>query len=148
VVVADSVREIRQRFVAGVLAVLFAGTAGCLAGGSSGGPATHPVQGKVVSAKGKPWAGGLITFRSVSDPSLVATGKIQAGETFTLETHYLVDGLPRTKPGAVAGEYSVTVQEPGAKLDRDGNPVPPPLVLSKKYRVEPGENPLVIETGK
>jgi hypothetical protein len=130
-----------------MLAVLLGGLSAC-SGDSGGGPATHPVKGTVVFPGGKPWTGGTITFRSVSDPSLLATGAIQPDGTFTLATPYLMEGLPRTKPGAVAGEYSVTVEAADAKLDRDGNPSVPPLLVRKKYRVEAGENALVIETGK
>ncbi len=138
----------RLWFVIGMMTVILGSLTGCSGGARDGGPATSPVQGKVVLQGGKPWAGGTITFRSVSDPSLVATGEIQQDGTFSLVTHYLVDGLPRTKPGAVAGEHSVTVEEPGVSLDRDGNPSLPPLQLRKKYRIEAGDNSFVIETGK
>jgi hypothetical protein len=146
VLMTGRIRQLGRWFVAGLMAVILGGFTGCSGGG--GGPETYPVKGKVVSQGGKPWAGGTISFRSVSDPSLVATGEIQPDGTFTLVTHYLVEGLPRTKPGALTGEYSVTVEEPGVKLDRDGNPSIPPLVLRKRYRVEAQENSFVIETGK
>ena len=115
-----------------------------LACSGGGGPKTYPVKGTVVTPGGKPWAGGRITFRAVSDPGLLAAGEIQPDGSFALVTHYLVDGQPKTKAGAVAGEHAVTVETPGPAADRDGGKGPA-LLLPKKYQVEAGENSLVIE---
>jgi hypothetical protein len=95
---------------------------------------------------GKPWTGGRIAFQSARDPATRATGEINSDGSFTLETYYLVEGLPRSRSGAVPGEHIVTVEEPGTTFDRDGNPTAPPLTLRQKYRVEEKENSFVIET--
>jgi hypothetical protein len=114
-----------------------------LACSGGGGPKTYPVQGKVVAPGGKPWAGGRITFQAVSDPGLLAAGEIQPDGSFLLVTHYLVDGQPKTKAGAVAGAHAVTVEVSGA-ADRDGGKGPA-VLLPKKYQIEAGENSLVVE---
>src|SRR5262249_40324703 len=112
----------------------------------SGGPTTYPARGKVVAPGGKPWAGGRIAFVSASDPGTRATADIHPDGTFELETYYLVEGKPRSRPGAVAGEYTVTLEEPGTTFDRGGNPSIPHQVVGKKYRVEEKENSFVVET--
>jgi hypothetical protein len=122
------------------------GGAGCSGGGS--GPLTHPVKGRVVSPGGQPWTSGTVTFRSVSDPGTLAIGDIQSDGTFTLVTHYLEEGLPRTRPGAVAGEHTVTVETTGGPVDRDGVSSIPPVAVSRKYRVEAKENDFTIEARK
>jgi hypothetical protein len=124
------------------MAVLLGGGTGC----SSGGPATYPVEGKVVAPGGQPWAGGRVTFQSTSDPGMLATGEIRPDGRFTLTTYYVVAGRARTKPGAVAGEHAVTVEGPESAADRRGAGKPPPVLLPRKYRVEAGENSPVIET--
>src|SRR5262245_46488893 len=136
------VRTAGQWLTVGVMALALGGLAGCARGS---GPTTHPVKGRVVAPGGQPWTGGTVTFRSVSDSGAVATGEIQKDGTFTLVTHYLVDGQPRTRPGAAAGEYTVEVAAAGGPVDRDGVSSTPPVQVARKYKVQPGENDFVVE---
>jgi hypothetical protein len=145
IAMGSSVQKPGRWLLAGMMVVVLGAFAGC-SRGSSEGPTTYPVQGKVVAPGGKPWTGGRIAFQSVSDPGTRATGEIRSDGTFTLETSYLVEGKPRSRPGAVAGEHTVAVEEPGTTFDRDGNPTTPPHMLRQKYRVEEKENSFVIET--
>jgi hypothetical protein len=128
--------------LAGTIAFFLVGNSGC----SSHGPATYRVEGKVVYPGGQPWTGGTISFRSTNDPGMMAAGEIQRDGHFTLTTYYVVDGKAQTKPGAVAGEHTVTVENPEPPVDRRGVKNAPPIHLSRKYHVEPRENSLVIET--
>ncbi len=109
-------------------------------------PTTYPVSGKVITAKGgKPISGGMITFQLDKDPTLTATGEIQKDGSFTLTTHYVSRNSGASKPGAPAGEYSVTV-EPSY-----GDQLPDAIVgnsVSKKFTVKEGENSFVIEVEK
>lgn len=130
--------------LAGALAAILA--AGCSSAGPAG-PTTYPVRGKVVYPGGQPWTGGRVTFRSVRDPSIVAAGDIQADGDFTLTTHYTAAGQAYTKPGAVAGEHTVTVEPPGAPVKR-GESKTPPIALPRKYQIEERENSLTLETPK
>src|SRR5262245_49133881 len=129
-----------------VLTALAALSLGNLPGCSQdAGPATHPVKGKVVMPGGQPWTGGTISFRSVSAPGTLATGEIQKDGTFTLVAHYQERGQPQTRTGAMAGEYTVEVTASGGTRDRDGVSSSPPVVVSKRYQVQPGENDFVVE---
>src|SRR5262249_22726712 len=139
---ATCVRKTGRWLLAVMMALFLAELTGCAAGG---GPTTYPVNGRVVDSGGKSWMTGQITFRSVSDPSTLAVGDIQADGNFTLTTHYLVDGQPKTKRGAPPGNYQVTVVA-SAALDRGDRPVVAPVVLSKTYSIEARENSLVVET--
>jgi hypothetical protein len=77
---------------------------------------------------------------------MMAAGEIQKDGRFTLTTHYVLAGKAHTKPGAVAGEYTVTVESPEPKGDRRGAKETAPVVIPRKYRVEAGPNSFVIET--
>jgi hypothetical protein len=93
-------------------------------------PVTHPVEGKVVQA-GSPINGGLIQFRSKTDPNLSASGTIAEDGSFKLST--IVDG---TKiPGAPEGSYEVMVV-PAMGADQAARPV----TLPKPYQVEAKDN--------
>lgn len=144
---SSSVRQAGRWLLAGMMVAVLGELAGCSRGASAG-PTTYPVKGKVVAPGGKPWTGGRIAFQSLGNPEMRATGEIQSNGTFTLETYYLVEGKPRARPGAVAGEHTVTIEEPGTTFDRGGTPSIPPHVLRKKHRVEEKENSFVLETGK
>ena len=105
-------------------------------------PTTHPVSGKVVKKGGKAWSGGTITFQLDQDPTLNATGVIQKDGSFSLTTHYVSRNSDASKPGAPAGEYSVTV-EPSY-----GNELPSVIKgnsVSKKFTVKEGDNSFVVE---
>jgi hypothetical protein len=51
----------------------------------------------------------------------------------------------RTKPGAVAGEHHVYLDEPAPQVNTDGVVIIKPIVVAKTYRVEPKENEFTIE---
>lgn len=138
---AARVRRAAGWLLAGMMAVALGVPGGC---SGRDGPTTYPVKGRVVHPGGKPWTRGQITFRSVDDPATLAAGDIQPDGGFTLTTHYLVNGQPRTKPGAPPGNYTATVAESTA-AERGDNPATPPVVLAKTYAVEAGENSLLIE---
>jgi hypothetical protein len=136
--------KVSQGVLVGTIAVILGAIIGCSSAASTG-PATYPVQGKVVSPGGQPWTGGLVTFRSTSDPGMMASGEIQADGSFTLTTYYVVAGQARTKPGAVAGEHTVTVEERQIPAARGAVNKISPIILNKKCRVEVKENSLLIE---
>ena len=133
----------RPWFQVGLIGLLLGMLSGC---GASTGPTTYPVKGKVVFAGGEPWTAGTVTFRSTSDPGMMASGEIQPDGSFTLTTYYVVAGQARTQPGAVAGEHTVTVEEPEPSRRRRGVSEPRPIILPRKYQVEAKENSLVLET--
>jgi hypothetical protein len=99
-------------------------------------PETFAVQGRVIDKSGRQLGGGQITFRSVDDPTLVATGVIGADGSFTVETFR----ENRKAAGAAAGEYRVTVVSPMGE-DRMVSAVE----LPETYRVKPRENDFTIE---
>jgi hypothetical protein len=123
------------------VAALLSDVAGC----SGEGPVTYPVTGKVESAGGETWAGGTITFQSVSAPEMLASGEIEADGSFTLTTHYVMAGQAKTRAGAVAGEHTVTLQPPEEARGRGKDKKTKPSVLSKKYHIEMGPNALVVQ---
>lgn len=132
-----------RQTLAGLIVLILGMVSGC---GTASGPTTYPVRGTVVFAGGQPWTGGTITFKSTSDPGMMASGDIQADGRFTLTTYYVVAGQARTKPGAIAGEHTVTVEEPEPAVRRGPASEARSIVLPKKYQVEAKENSLVIET--
>ena len=114
-------------------------------GGCDRGPQTFPVHGKVVWNNGQPWKGGTVQFTAVADPQQVATGEIAADGTFSLVTHFVSGVNARTKPGAVAGEHHVYLDEPAPQVDTDGVVIIKPIVVPKAYRVETKDNDFTIE---
>jgi hypothetical protein len=133
--------QIGRWLLAPTAAMVLALASGC----SSGGVTTYPVTGKVVGPGGKAWTGGKVTFQSVADPAVKAGGDVQPDGSFSLTTYLVVDGRVQTKPGAVAGEHTVTVEDPERPGDRRGGGKAVPLVLPQRYRVEAKDNALVIE---
>jgi hypothetical protein len=120
-----------------------------LAGCSDGtGLKTYPVSGKVVGPGGKPWAGGRVTFTSVADQQVRATGEIGPDGGFALTTYVVVNGQAKTQAGAVAGEHTVTLEPAGGKVDRDGESKTPPLTAAKKAVVGERNNDLTVEAPK
>ena len=113
--------------------------------GCDRGPETFPVHGKVVWNNGQPWTGGTVQFTAVTDPQQVATGEIAADGTFSLATHFVSGVHARTRPGAVAGEHHVYLDEPAPQVDTDWVVIIKPIVVAKTYRVEPKENEFTIE---
>jgi hypothetical protein len=118
----------------------------CLAfGACDRGPQTFPVRGQVVWNGGQPWNGGTVQFTSVADPQQVATGQIGADGSFALVSHFVTGVNARTKPGAVAGEHHVYLDEPAPQVDTDGVVIIKPIVVAKTYLVEPKDNNFTIE---
>jgi hypothetical protein len=120
-----------------VAACVLAGLSGC--GPSL--PKTYPVKGRVVREGGKPFSGGTITFQMLTDETQVADGEIQNDGTFRLTTK--MHGLD--KPGAPEGEYNVMVEDPALNVAPDGQMQIKPILVPRKYKVEPKENDLTIE---
>jgi hypothetical protein len=125
-------------------AVLFSGLTGC----TELGPITYPVRGKITSQDGKPWAGGMVNFKSARDPGMLATGEIQADGSFILTTYYVEAGRAKTKLGAVAGEHTVTIVEPGPPEGQGRVNRVKPIILARKYHIEAEDNSLTIEIPK
>ena len=115
-----------RSWCAAALVVLAA--AGC---GGPEGPATHPAGGRVVYAGGAPMPGGMVQFlpQGGGDSTLGAVGKDGAFTLFTL-----ADG--KKFPGAVAGNYRVTVLPPLGSGSA-GQAAPRPMTLSGMYTVRP-----------
>src|SRR5688572_20071961 len=88
---------------------LMLAAAGCIAQPAGEQLTTHAVSGVVVAKDGRPIAGGAIQFHGVEDPSLASIGEISPDGKFVLRTN-LADGTKL--PGAVAGNYRVTVFPP------------------------------------
>jgi hypothetical protein len=96
-------------------------------------PATCEVTGTVLAADGKPMSGGLIEFRSRTQNTLPATGRIGADGTFALTT--MVD--QKKLPGAVAGSHQVTVMPP-LPQSQGIQPVVQPITLPGTLEVKSG----------
>ena len=76
-----------------------------------------PARGQVLF-DGKPAAGALVVFHPIEDPApnvLDPRAVVEDDGTFTLSTHYALDGAP-------PGKYQVTVHRPGAGGDAPGQP--------------------------
>jgi hypothetical protein len=116
-----------------------------LGAGCDRGPQTFPVQGKVVWSDGRPWKGGTIQFTDVTNPQQVATGDIGPDGSFTLQTHFVSGVKGQTKPGAVAGEYHVYLDEPLPQVDTDGVVIIKPIVVTQTYKVEAKANDFTIQ---
>jgi hypothetical protein len=129
-----------------VLLALAAAILCSLAGCGPSLPPTYPVKGKAVMKGGKPFNlrdGSMITFQLASDKTVVAEGVIQKDGTFTLTTKM----FGKTKPGAAEGEHNVFVVEgppPGEAL----SPVYVPIIVSKTFKVVPGNNEFTVEVEK
>jgi hypothetical protein len=68
-------------------------------------PPTHPVEGTLTWDDGQPVAGGVILFRSTSDPSVTMSGEVSPEGKYVL---YTVRDAQR-QPGSIPGEHAVTV---------------------------------------
>jgi hypothetical protein len=99
-------------------------------------PVTHPVQGKVL-LDGQLLTEGAVEFQALAEPSWTTLGDINTDGVFTLST--LHEG--KRVPGAIAGEYRVTV----LFASRDAKQKRSPLTLAKTYTVKAGDNAFTIE---
>src|SRR5688500_17008730 len=105
-----------------VVGMLF--LAGC-SGSRSDLPATYPVTGQVVDAKGSPLRGGTVQFETGWASDLTAVGVIRPDGTFTVKTfrdEVEVSGAPE-------GEYQVTISPPPG-ADSSARP---PVTLLRPY---------------
>jgi hypothetical protein len=116
------------------------------AAGCGGGPATYPVNGKVVWKQGGPateLAGYIVSFES-EDKKTSGSGAIQSDGTFAIGTFAETDG-------AVPGKHRVALSAP----DFEPDTVPPPLLIPQRYtnfdssdltaEIKPGTNDVVLE---
>jgi hypothetical protein len=129
----------RRRILLVLLSLPLAGPAGC----GPQIPKTYPVKGKVVVTGGKLSKGSTIMFQLVSDTQVVADGVIQDDGTFMVTTKM----YGKSRAGAVEGEHNVLISEPDTR-GPNGLPAYRPIIASKKARVEPHDNDLVIEAHK
>jgi hypothetical protein len=115
--------------------------AGCGGGGKKDDlPATHPVKGRVVDAKGNPLKGGTVQFDSGKGEDLSVMGVINSDGTFSVKTFR--DKAERD--GAPEGDYQVTVMF----LLGDSNAPPAPYTMPNRFKVEPKDNTLDIDLRK
>jgi hypothetical protein len=104
-------------------------------------PKTYPVKGKVVFLEGGSPAEGTIEFRSETEP-LTALAEVQADGTFKLNTLWTTSKLD----GAVEGEHTVTFIS-GVGKDQ-GQSTLRPSIAKEKYKVQPGDNDIVVKVAK
>jgi hypothetical protein len=116
-----------------VLLCIFATALGCRSGAAP--PATHPVRG-TVRLDGQPVKGGVVEFRALAEPAWPTLGDIQPDGAFSLSIVH--EG--KRHPGALAGEYRVTVlfKGEGEKKPRE------PITLPKTYKVVEGDNTVTL----
>jgi hypothetical protein len=108
-------------------------------------PNTYTVKGKVVLKNGKPLRGGFITFTSVTSDEQRAYGDIKEDGTFKLDTVALASNARSERlPGAVEGDFKVTIRPAGTVDDGTGGPPigggRPAFTLKKTYKIEAKEN--------
>ena len=112
-----------------VVGMLF--LAGC-SGSRSDLPATYPVTGQVVDARGAPLRGGTVQLETSWFSDLTAVGVIREDGTFIVKTYR--DEVEVS--GAPEGEYQITISPP----QEADNASPQPVTLLRPYRVQPREN--------
>ena len=104
--------------------------AGLLAGCGPDRPKTHPVQGRVVTARPddlKLLAGQAVEFQSVAEPETRGFGQIKPDGSFAVSTYRQGESLP----GAVEGPHKVRLMvDPG---DDDGRPRKKKWPFDRKY---------------
>jgi hypothetical protein len=99
-------------------------------------PTTYPAVGKVQFTGGKPFAGGIVSFTSTTDPRNVMEAMIADDGTFELS---MMHGDQRIN-GALDGKYQVMVS---AKFD--GRNAVKIYMLPQTFSIEQKSNNLVIE---
>ena len=92
-----------SRCIRGLIQLLVVGVGAALVTACGGGdaPKLYPVRGQVLFNE-QPAAGAMIVFHPVEATGLMASGKVGADGSFTLNTYPHGDGAP-------AGEYKVVV---------------------------------------
>jgi hypothetical protein len=107
-------------------------TAALLGGCGPGGPKTHPVKGKVVTAKAddlKLLAGQAVEFQSTAEPETRAFGQIGPDGSFALSTYRQGVSLP----GALEGTHAVRLMVDVGGADGDGRPRKSKWPFDRKY---------------
>ncbi|MGE3807640.1 MAG: hypothetical protein AB7K24_23505 [Gemmataceae bacterium] len=99
-------------------------------------PQTHTAKGKVLLSDGKPLARATVRFHSITDPNLIVTGITGADGTFILETVHAKAKVP----GAVEGEYRVSILPPMQDQETATGPMLEPVDLQETVRVHPGND--------
>lgn len=102
----------------------------------------HPATG-IVTKGGQAVSGGVVTFTSQPDrQEFMINSEVGADGRFSLTTVRATDSQGERRPGAPAGEYTVTYLPP-VKDQITGNLEP--IVLSKSVTIQAGDNDLKLE---
>jgi hypothetical protein len=112
--------------------VVVAGLIGALGGCGPGGPKTHPVRGRVVTAKPddlKILVGQAVEFQSTTEPETRGFGEIQADGSFTISTYRQGVSLP----GAVEGTHQVRLMIDLGRDDAGGRPRKAKWPFDRRY---------------
>ena len=107
------------------------GVLGILMGCGPGGPKTHPVKGKVVTAKAenlKALAGQSVEFQSTTESETRGFGVIEPDGSFTISTYRKGVSLP----GAVEGTHKARLMIDLGE-DEDGKPRKKKWPVDRKY---------------
>jgi hypothetical protein len=107
-------------------------TAALLGGCGSGGPKTHPVKGKVVTARAddlKSLVGQAVEFQSAVEPETRAFGQIQSDGSFTLSTYRQGVSLP----GAIEGTHAARLMVDAGGAEGDARPRKGKWTFDRKY---------------
>jgi hypothetical protein len=116
-----------------------------LGGCGPGGPKTHPVKGKVVTAKAedlKALAGQAVELQSTAEPETRGFGQIQPDGSFTISTYRQGASLP----GAIEGTHKVRLMIDLGD-DGDGRPRRKKWTFDRKYtRFEDSEWSISVPT--
>ena len=110
--------------------VAVAGLLGILGGCGPGGPKTHPVKGKVVTAKAeslKRLVGQAVEFQSTTEPETRGFGQIQSDGSFTISTYRQGASLS----GAIEGTHKARLMIDLG--DEDGRPGKKAWPIDRKY---------------
>jgi hypothetical protein len=114
------------------LLLLTAVLSGLLGGCGPGGPKTHSVKGKVVTAKPddlKLLTGQAVEFQSTTEPETRAFGQIQPDGSFTLSTYRQGASLS----GAIEGSHRARLMIDVGGADGDGRPRKSKWPFDRKY---------------
>jgi hypothetical protein len=128
----ERVRRQSNMKVRASLLLLTAGLIGALGGCGAGGPKTHPVKGKVVTAKAddlKLLVGQAVEFQSTVEPETRAFGQIQPDGSFTLSTYRQGVSLS----GVIEGKHTARLMIDAGGAEGDARPRKSKWPFDRKY---------------